>query len=50
MSVFFYEPFYDFERLVDEAFLGGGRGNRQVQARGVNSRSVDGAVRAFRPR
>ena len=50
MSVFFYEPFYDFERLVDEAFLGE-RGGHQLQTRlGTNPRSVDGAMRAFRPR
>ncbi|TFK27776.1 HSP20-like chaperone [Coprinopsis marcescibilis] len=51
-SVFFYEPYYDFDRLLEEA-LGGRRGatssseGRQVQRSGD---SGDGAIRHFKPR
>lgn len=53
-NVFFYEPFYDFDRFLDEALGGasarrssGGVPNGQVQRRPEN---VDGAVRHFKPR
>ncbi|TFK35679.1 small heat shock protein [Crucibulum laeve] len=46
-QVFFYEPFYDFERLFDEAFSSRvSNGNNQLQQRPA----PDGAVRAFKPR
>ncbi|RDB30432.1 Heat shock protein 16 [Hypsizygus marmoreus] len=45
MSVFYYEPFYDIERLFDEAL---GSGNQQVARRGVEN--TDGAVRAWKPK
>jgi len=50
-NVFFYEPFYDFDRLLDEAFWrhpnASNNQSGQVQRRSDN---VDGAVRAFKPR
>ncbi|PPQ75934.1 hypothetical protein CVT26_006340 [Gymnopilus dilepis] len=49
-SIFFYEPFYDFDRFFDEAFSAP---SRQVATRnnGNNGqRHVDGAVRSFKPR
>ncbi|EAU91899.1 small heat shock protein [Coprinopsis cinerea okayama7 len=48
-NVFFYEPFYDFDRFFDEAF-GGQRVpsvGRQIQSRVAEE---DGAVRHFKPR
>ncbi|KAF8202475.1 small heat shock protein, partial [Pholiota molesta] len=47
-NIFFYEPFYDFERLVDEALSGPrqARNSNQVQQRN----NVEGAVRSFKPR
>lgn len=50
-NVFFYEPFYDFERLFEEAFAA-----RQAHAAAShprvqpNSTPGQGAVRAFKPR
>jgi len=46
-NVFFYEPFYDFERLVDEALSGPRQTKNSNQ---VQHRNVDGAVRSFKPR
>jgi HSP20 family protein len=50
-SVFFYEPFYDLDRFLDEAFGSTRRpvaGNdTQLQRRDA---AGDGAVRAFKPR
>ncbi|KAF5313825.1 hypothetical protein D9619_013032 [Psilocybe cf. subviscida] len=47
-NVFFYEPFYDLERLIDQAF---GSPQRQPSSNGqVQKRSEDGAVRSFKPR
>jgi len=44
-SIFYYEPFYDFERLMSDAFTNRKSGDQQVQRdRG------DGAVRAIKPR
>ncbi|KAF9002875.1 small heat shock protein [Cyathus striatus] len=48
MSNFFYEPFYDFDRIVNEAF--NGRSGQLQQRQNVNNGSVDGAVRPFKPR
>ncbi|KAF9531110.1 HSP20-like chaperone [Crepidotus variabilis] len=49
-SVFFYEPFYDFDRLFDDSLFSQAAhsrgGNQQLQRRNEN----DGAIRAFRPR
>nr|BAL02931.1 small heat shock protein [Pholiota nameko] len=49
MSVFFYEPFYDFERLFDDAFSAPSTraGNQVVQR---NNDEGGGVVRSFRPR
>ncbi|KAF9564159.1 small heat shock protein [Agrocybe pediades] len=52
-NVFFYEPFYDIDRFVEQAFSPvfqnqAGGNNRQLQ-RGGNG-NVDGAVRSFKPR
>ncbi|KAF8909250.1 HSP20-like chaperone [Gymnopilus junonius] len=45
-NVFFYEPFYDFDRFFEEAFS-----PRLVARNGNNGQSnVDGAVRSFKPR
>ncbi|CAA7260694.1 unnamed protein product [Cyclocybe aegerita] len=46
-SVFFYEPFYDFDRFFDEdsARRQGARNGNQVA-----QQSVDGAVRSLKPR
>ncbi|KAF9484312.1 small heat shock protein [Pholiota conissans] len=47
MSVFFYEPFYDFERFFDEALPTTlFRAPGQVAQRNI----PEGAVRTFRPR
>ena len=50
-NVFFYEPFYDFDRLLDEAF-GSPRARGPGQAGQVQRRNEagDGAVRHFKPR
>ncbi|PPQ71375.1 hypothetical protein CVT26_006277 [Gymnopilus dilepis] len=48
-SVFFYEPFYDFDRFFEEAFSGSSP-SRQVATRNGNNGQTDGAVRSFRPR
>ncbi|PPQ80152.1 hypothetical protein CVT26_011786 [Gymnopilus dilepis] len=47
MSVFYYEPFYDFDRFFEQAFspVQGGQNNQQLQRQGG-----DGAVRSFKPR
>ncbi|KAJ6584829.1 HSP20-like chaperone [Mycena capillaripes] len=47
MSVFYYEPFVDLERIVNDAFRtrgGNGNDNNQVQ------RQLEGDVQAIRPR
>ncbi|PPQ84952.1 hypothetical protein CVT25_004465 [Psilocybe cyanescens] len=47
-NVFFYEPFYDFDRLFEEAFAARQNGSKtQVQQRNV---AGQGAVRSFKPR
>ncbi|TFK26303.1 small heat shock protein [Coprinopsis marcescibilis] len=50
-NVFFYEPFYDFDRFFDEAFgprrQPGSAGGRQLQQRITEN---DGAVRHVKPR
>ncbi|RDB18513.1 Heat shock protein 16 [Hypsizygus marmoreus] len=45
-TVFFYEPFYDFDRLLDEAFAR--IGNKGVSRRGLENN--DGAIRSLKPR
>ncbi|KAF4613192.1 hypothetical protein D9613_010887 [Agrocybe pediades] len=52
-NVFFYEPLYDIDRLVEQAFLPpqgaqNPRHGRELAHRG--DRSFDGAVRSFKPR
>ncbi|KAJ2924527.1 hypothetical protein H1R20_g12563, partial [Candolleomyces eurysporus] len=52
-NVFFYEPFYDIDRIFDEAFglrrpISNGNGG-QLQRQGT-SEGGDGAVRHFKPR
>ncbi len=51
-NIFLYEPFYDFDRLFDEAFA-----SRQPQAGGTGGQlqrhrdpPADGAIRQFKPR
>ncbi|KAF6761090.1 small heat shock protein [Ephemerocybe angulata] len=54
-NVFFYEPFYDLDRVLDEAFgngrrpISGGNNGSQLQRRGASD-SNDGAIRYFKPR
>ncbi|KAF8077858.1 HSP20-like chaperone [Lyophyllum atratum] len=48
MSVFYYEPFYDFDRLLDEAVAPRG-GQGQLQRRNQNE-GESGAVRPIKPR
>ncbi|KAJ7459793.1 small heat shock protein [Mycena latifolia] len=48
MSVFYYDPFSDFERIVNEAFRTGG-GNANDNNNQVR-RQLEGDVQAFRPR
>jgi len=51
-NVFFYEPFYDFDRFLEQAlnsqaaFNGQNQKNRQLAQRS----EVDGAVRSLKPR
>jgi len=47
-SVFFYEPFYDFDRFFDDMNRQGNATGQEIQRR----RNVEGggAVRAFKPR
>ncbi|RXW23163.1 hypothetical protein EST38_g2706 [Candolleomyces aberdarensis] len=52
-NVFFYEPFYDIDRIIDEAFglrrpISNGNGG-QLQRQGTGE-GGDGAVRHFKPR
>jgi len=48
-NVFFYEPFHDFERLVNEV-LAEGKRPRPTQSMQHFSQREDRAVRTFRPR
>ncbi|KAF9558639.1 HSP20-like chaperone [Agrocybe pediades] len=47
-NVFFYEPFYDIDRIFEQAFgsAGSNQRNRELTQKG----EVDGAVRSFKPR
>ncbi|KAF8237894.1 small heat shock protein [Tricholoma matsutake] len=47
-SVWFYEPFYDLDRFIDESF--GGRWDSSGQRRRIESGESGGAVRAIKPR
>lgn len=53
-NLFFYEPFYDIDRLVEHTFnispqgVQNQRGDRDLVQR--TDRSVDGAIRSFKPR
>jgi len=51
MSVYFYDPFYDLDRFLEDGFVprSGSNNNGAVQRRD-NSLSNDGAVRPLRPR
>jgi len=51
-NIFFYEPFYDLDRVVDEALSSGNR-HRISGKEGQLQRSSDsgeGAIRPFKPR
>ncbi|EDR00528.1 uncharacterized protein LACBIDRAFT_192054 [Laccaria bicolor S238N-H82] len=55
MSVFHYEPFYDFDRFLEDAFVprawtGGEQQPVQRRAIGGSDTTADGAVRALKPR
>ena len=49
-SVFFYEPYYDVDRLFDEAFRRSGVGSNFVSQPRQTVENGDGAVRALKPR
>ncbi|KAF5313826.1 hypothetical protein D9619_013031 [Psilocybe cf. subviscida] len=46
-NAFFYEPFYDLDRLIDHAF---GSQQRQRPSGTQVQKQEDGAVRSFKPR
>ncbi|PPQ70373.1 hypothetical protein CVT25_000084 [Psilocybe cyanescens] len=46
-NVFFYEPYYDIDRLFEQAFSGP---RQQRRNSNQGQRNVDGAVRSFKPR
>ncbi|KAJ7088361.1 HSP20-like chaperone [Mycena belliarum] len=50
MSVFYYDPFYDVERMINESFgrLGNNNQNQALQRQGGNA--SDDVQRAIRPR
>ena len=48
MSAMFYEPFYDIERLFDEAFSG--RQDSGREKRRIGRGEADGAPRSLKPR
>jgi len=51
MSVLFYEPFYDIERFIDEAFSGRQEsGSENKGQRRIGRGEGDGAPRSFKPR
>ena len=54
MSVFHYEPFYDFDRFLEDVFVPRawtGGDQQAVQRRvGGSDTTADGAVRALKPR
>ncbi|KIK02467.1 hypothetical protein K443DRAFT_677541 [Laccaria amethystina LaAM-08-1] len=53
MSVFHYEPFYDFDRFLEDTFIPRAwtGGEQPVQRRvGGSDATADGAVRALKPR
>ena len=50
-NVFFYEPFYDFDRFFDDLAVQGNGGGQGTQRRRLgNEVQGGGAVRAFKPR
>jgi HSP20 family protein len=50
-SVFFYEPFYDFERFLDETMSNRPFNDGTVQRRpALESKAGEGAVRSLKPR
>ncbi|KAJ6479482.1 HSP20-like chaperone [Mycena vitilis] len=49
MSVFYYEPFADLERLVNDAFRTRGAGGNEI-ANTDNQRQLEGDGQTFRPR
>ncbi|KAJ7093123.1 HSP20-like chaperone [Mycena epipterygia] len=50
MSVFYYDPFYDVERMINESFGRMGNNNNQSQALQRNGVGNDDVQRAIRPR
>lgn len=48
-NVFFYEPYYDFDRLFEEAFARQAHGPRHNQVQRRNA-AGDGAVRLLKPK
>ena len=50
MSVFLYEPFYDMERFIDEAFSGRQESTSDKGHRRIGRGEGDGAPRSLKPR
>ncbi|KAF9045222.1 small heat shock protein [Panaeolus papilionaceus] len=49
-NVFFYEPFYDVERILNEALSAQQSGQPSQLQRSRQNMNVDGAIRSFKPR
>jgi HSP20 family protein len=50
-SVFFYEPYYDFDRLFEQVFANGAnQGSQARRALPNGNGNGDGAVRSFKPK
>ncbi|KAF8996915.1 HSP20-like chaperone [Cyathus striatus] len=50
MSVFFYEPFYDVDRILEEAFNVKSGCAQRCPIPNPTKNNVDGAVRTFKPK
>ena len=50
MSVFYYEPFYDFDRLLDDVLTPRTARNGVHKRALQNDATPEGAVRALKPR
>ncbi|TFK63405.1 hypothetical protein BDN72DRAFT_902434 [Pluteus cervinus] len=50
VHVVFYEPFYDLDRVFDEAFTPVFRGPQRIQSSTQGQETNNGAVRSLKPR
>ena len=48
MSLYYYDPFYDLERLVNDAFRTSAGANNTNHAQALHQ--LEGGVQTFRPR